>query len=363
MKIERIEAIPVRLPYRTPVHFALGVLTSAEHVVLRVHASNGIVGVAEAMPRPMIYGETIASVVGAVESVISPLLCNHDVSHGFDLRRRLKNVAGNNTLLGALDIALWDIASREMGLPLWKVLGGDGGALDVNGAIGMGEIDAIVRAALEQTATYGLKGFLIKVGGDLAHDMAMCRALRDALPHAVLHADANHSYMPTDAVKFARCAADIGMAWIEEPVAFGVAGRDWYRQHTSVPTSTDETTPDLFSVARAVVSGETQIVALKVARTGITESMQISGLCEALGAGLWIHTQGDSDIGNYASLQFAALGPQHRRYTSTIAFSTITLGDQLVTTPLEIKNGQMVAPNSPGVGCELDLDKLKHYSI
>ena len=46
MKIERIEAIPVRLPYRTPVHFALGVLNSAEHVVIRVYADNGIVGVA-----------------------------------------------------------------------------------------------------------------------------------------------------------------------------------------------------------------------------------------------------------------------------------------------------------------------------
>ena len=363
MKIERIEATPVRLPYRTAMHFAAGVLTSAEHVVLKVYADNGIVGVAEAMPRSMVYGETIASVVGAVESLISPLLCNQEISHGFELRRRLKNVAGNNTLLGALDVTLWDIASREMGLPVWRVLGGDGGAIDVNGAIGMGETDEIVRTALEQTVTYGLKGFAIKVGGDLAHDMAVCRALRDALPHAVLHADANHGYIPTDAVEFARCAADIGMAWIEEPLAFGVAGRDWYRQQTNVPTCTDETTPDLFSVARAVVSGEAQIVALKVARTGITESTQISGLCEALGAGIFIHSQGDSDIGTYASLQFAALGPQNRRYPSTIAFSTTTLRDQLVTTPIEIKNGQMVAPDSPGVGCELDEDKLKYYSI
>ena len=363
MRINRIEATPVRLPYRAPMHFASGSLTAAEHVVLKVHADNGIVGVAEAMPRSMVYGETIASIVGAVESLISPLLCNQEISHGFDLRRRLKNVAGNNTLLGALDVALWDIAAREMGLPVWKVLGGDGGAIEVNGAIGMGEADEIVRTALEQTATYGLKGFAIKVGGDLAHDMQVCQALRNALPHAVLHADGNHGYIPTDATKFARFAADIGMAWIEEPVAFGVAGRDWYRRQTTVPTATDETTSDLVSVARAVVSGETQIVAVKVARTGITESTQISGLCEALGAGVFIHSQGDSDIGTYASLQFAALGPQNRHYTSTIAFSTTTLKDQLVTTPIEIRNGTMVAPDSPGVGCELDEDKLRHYAM
>jgi L-Ala-D/L-Glu epimerase len=82
-----------------------------------------------------------------------------------------------------------------------------------------------------------------------------------------------------------------------------------------------------------------------------------------MGAGVFIHSQGDSDLGNYASLQFAALGPQNRHYTSTIAFSNTTLRDQLVTKPIEIKNGQMAAPLGVGVGCELDEEKLKHYSM
>jgi L-Ala-D/L-Glu epimerase len=363
VKIERIEATPVRLPYRRPVRFGLGELTSAEHVVLRVYLEDGTVGLGEAVPRPMIYGETIASVMGAVETLIRPRLCGRDVQQGFDTQRRLRNIVGNNTLLGAIDVALWDAAARSLGTPLWKILGGDGGDIQVSGSIGLGDKDESVKTALDLAETFGLESFLIKVGEDLEHDMIVCQAIRTALPHVILHADANHGYMPSDAVKFAAFAQDIGISWIEEPVALGATGREWYQSKATVPTMTDETSPDLVSVARACMAGQCQIISLKIARTGITESLQISGLSEGLGIGLQVSTQGDSDVGTCASLQFIALGPQNRRYPSTIAYSPTVLGNQVTTVPLEVKGGRMMAPEGPGIGCDIDEEKLQQYAI
>ena len=61
MKINRIEAIPFAIPYRKPLRFASGEVHVAEHVLVRVHTDDGVVGVAEAPPRPFTYGETQAS--------------------------------------------------------------------------------------------------------------------------------------------------------------------------------------------------------------------------------------------------------------------------------------------------------------
>jgi L-alanine-DL-glutamate epimerase-like enolase superfamily enzyme len=74
MKIVRIEAIPFAIPYRKPLRFASGEVHSADHVLVRVHSDDGVVGVAEAPPRPYTYGETQASIVAVIEQVFAPEL-------------------------------------------------------------------------------------------------------------------------------------------------------------------------------------------------------------------------------------------------------------------------------------------------
>ena len=56
MKIERIEAIPYAIPYARPLKFASGEVTSAEHVLIRIHTDSGLIGVADTPPRPYTYG-------------------------------------------------------------------------------------------------------------------------------------------------------------------------------------------------------------------------------------------------------------------------------------------------------------------
>ena len=67
MKIVKVEAIPFAIPYRKPLRFASGEVHAAEHVLVRVHTDDGIVGVAEAPPRPFTYGETHAGIVAVID--------------------------------------------------------------------------------------------------------------------------------------------------------------------------------------------------------------------------------------------------------------------------------------------------------
>lgn len=72
MKITAVEVIPFAIPYVKPLKFASGEVRTADHVLVRVHTDDGIVGVAEAPPRPFTYGETQASIVAVVEQIFAP---------------------------------------------------------------------------------------------------------------------------------------------------------------------------------------------------------------------------------------------------------------------------------------------------
>ena len=71
MKITKIEAIPYTIPYRKPLRFASGEVRAAEHVLVRVHTDDGVVGTADAPPRPFTYGETQAGVIAAIDGLFA----------------------------------------------------------------------------------------------------------------------------------------------------------------------------------------------------------------------------------------------------------------------------------------------------
>lgn len=74
MKITQVEAIPFAIPYRKPLRFASGEVNTADHVLVRVHTEDGVVGVAEAPPRPYTYGETQESIVAVIRKIFAPEL-------------------------------------------------------------------------------------------------------------------------------------------------------------------------------------------------------------------------------------------------------------------------------------------------
>jgi L-alanine-DL-glutamate epimerase-like enolase superfamily enzyme len=74
MKITAVEAIPFAIPYVKPLKFASGEVHTADHVLVRVHTDDGVVGVAEAPPRPFTYGETQAGIVAVIEQLFAPAL-------------------------------------------------------------------------------------------------------------------------------------------------------------------------------------------------------------------------------------------------------------------------------------------------
>src|SRR4051812_37028982 len=101
MRIDSIEVTPFSVTLRRPVVFATGQLTAAEHVLIRVRTSDGVVGSAEATPRPMVYGETVASVCEAMSQMIGPAVLEMCTGEIGQPPHRPRNVIGNPTAKAA----------------------------------------------------------------------------------------------------------------------------------------------------------------------------------------------------------------------------------------------------------------------
>jgi L-Ala-D/L-Glu epimerase len=115
MKITEIEAIPFAIPYTKPLKFASGEVHVAEHVLVRVHTDEGVVGVAEAPPRPFTYGETQASIVAVIEGIFAPQVVGLDLMEREQIHARLARTVGNPTAKSSLDMAIWDAMARCLG--------------------------------------------------------------------------------------------------------------------------------------------------------------------------------------------------------------------------------------------------------
>ncbi|MBL8222880.1 MAG: hypothetical protein JNL62_26815, partial [Bryobacterales bacterium] len=127
MKITRIETIPVRVPIRPEfqIQGALGSHTESPFVVLRVHTDEGITGLGEVSCTAIWSGEDATTAVHLIAAYLEPVLVGEDPRDverlTFQMRRAL---AGNPFTKSGIEIALWDILGKSVGLPVYRLLGG-----------------------------------------------------------------------------------------------------------------------------------------------------------------------------------------------------------------------------------------------
>ena len=164
MKITAVEAIPFAIPYVKPLKFASGEVHTADHVLVRVHTDDGIVGVAEAPPRPFTYGETQTGIVAVVSQLFAPQVIGLTLAEREVAGSRLARTIGNPTAKAALDMAMWDALGRTVELPVSGLLGGFTDRMCVSHMLGFDEPSAMVAEAERIRDTYGINTFKVKVG-------------------------------------------------------------------------------------------------------------------------------------------------------------------------------------------------------
>jgi L-Ala-D/L-Glu epimerase len=363
MRITDVEAIPYTLPVARVARFASGAIPRADLVLVRVHTDEGLVGQAEAQPRPYTYGETQASIVAAVRDWLSPALEGLDPLRIELAHERCAALEGNLVARGSVDLALWDLAGQVLGRPCRELLGGYADDIAAAHMVSYDEPAAMAAEALEYRDRFGIRTFKVKVGRDVGLDVAACAAIRDAVPEAELYVDANRGWSLEQALRAGDALAELGIVAIEEPIAVDdTAGRRRLAERWRVPLVGDESCTSLARTARALDEGAVRMVSVKAARTGFTESRRIVALCQARSVPVVVGSQYEGAVGVLATAALApALAATAQRAAEVMNYTD--LADDLLADPIEVRDGRLKAPDAPGLGIEIDGDKLAHYRV
>lgn len=363
MKITRVEAIPFTIPYTKPLRFASGEVHAAEHVLVRVHTDDGVVGVAEAPPRPFTYGETQAGIIAIIDSIFAPQVTGLTLLEREVAQARLARTVGNPTAKAALDMAMWDALGKTLDLPVSELLGGYTDRLKVSHMLGFEEPSAMVAEAERMLETYGISTFKVKVGRrPVGLDTAVVRALRERFGDAVdLYVDGNRGWTASESLRAMREMADLDLLFAEELCpADDVLGRRWLVEHVDLPFIADESVVTPAEVTREVLGGSATAISIKTARTGFTGSQRVHHLAEGLGVEIVMGNQIDGQVGTACTLAFGAAFQLTSRRAGELS-NFLDMSDDLLTRPLQIHDGELVVSDAAGIGVEIDPDKLDHY--
>ena len=325
--------------------------------------TRGLTGIAEAPPRPTIYGESLRSIVAAVEDWFGPAVMGLDPFETEKVLERFERWVGNPTARAAVEMALTDIKAQAAGVPVYKLLGGWTDKVPVCVRVPTGDAEAVTRSCVSFRDRYGIVTFKIKVGMKHREDVATLRAVRETLgPSVRLCPDANQGYDPQTAIRVLRAIEELDVTLLEEPCRIdNDRGRLQVARATTVPLMGDESCTNLAEVRRQLALGVVSVISIKVARTGFAISQRIAHLCEAESVVNLCGTQADSSIGVICGAHFAA-SCRNVTLASELTGFLDMVDDLLVETP-RIENGMIQLSERPGLGIRVDEAKLKQYRI
>lgn len=239
---------PLSDPLRQAAEVRLRRVTHADHVLVRVHTAGGLVGVADAPPRPFTYGETQAGIVAVIDGIFAPQLVGLDADRRAVAHARMHRTVGNPAAKAAVDMAVWDVLAQAWGTTVNRALGGFTDRMRVCHMLGFDAPAAMAQEASAIRDRYGITTFKVKVGRrPIDLDVDVVRALRNTLgDKAELYIDGNRGWTPSESLRALDMLADAGLTLAEELCpADDVLGRRRLVANCRIPFVGDEsvTTP------------------------------------------------------------------------------------------------------------------------
>jgi glucarate dehydratase len=353
-RIARVEAWPVNVPLEATYLMSSGVVPGISRTVVRVTTDDRVVGLGEATSpsdADRLRGELGQTFVGREAGDVLEELGRFEpapVEHRGDAKVLISNP------LAGIEIALWDIAAREAGVPLYDLLGGA-----VRTEVPFSEYFAY-RPGLEETPVdvaafcarmveqHDSPMFEGKVGvHPVEQDGALVREVRAAIgPERELRLDANMGWRLETAKRALALLEPFDIANMEEPVRFFTEMAE-LRRESKISFSAH--TPDV-ALAASLGAPDTLVLGLGFCG-GIAGTRRFIAACEAAGIGFWFYS-GDLGIATATYLHVAAATPYLDRPSQSLL--RWTTEDVIAGGPFQPEKGFVTVPTAPGLGVDLD---------
>ena len=369
MKITGLEAIPVEVGVKSaddpdgiaPYVTNHGQVETVERVLVKLDTEGGITGWGEM--RATLSPEATKVVL---EHDVAPELVGRSVweieSFVDEFFFEYLNV---NPFLGGVEMAMWDALGKHLGAPVHQLLGGKcTDRVPFAYCVGIMSLDDS-REHARRAEERGYEVLKTKAGRDWRQDVARIEAMHDEVDGRLeFRLDPNQGWNFEDAVRVGAKLEDAGiyLQYMEQPIridSFGTFKRLRERLRTPICANEDMYFPrNLLEMGKqdAIDAGVVDIVP----SGGILGMKRLAGIASDLGISLSHHCGFDLGVKTAAVLHAVSTTPAINLPPDTVYYAW---EDDVVTDPFTIENGTIAVPDAPGLGVDVDPDKLEAYRI
>ncbi|HTN73374.1 MAG TPA: enolase C-terminal domain-like protein [Methylomirabilota bacterium] len=383
MKITKIETIPIRLPTRRVHQWANLTTPIGVYVIIKLYTDDGLVGLGEA---PVLkdwggdhgkyFGETPQTTAHIIHDILAPALKDQDPRRFENIHALMdKAVKGYPYCKAAIDAALYDVAGKALDVPSYQLLGGlFRDRIPVAHSLGLMEIDKAVDEA-RQAIAEGIKTIKLKGGIDQKRDVELVKQIRQAIgPDLNICVDANQGYpTPKVAVKIVKAMEEYGLFYMEQPVE-GIDQMAAVARRVDTPIMADESAWTPEDVIEIIQKKAADIISIYTTKPGgMFKAKKVAAVAEAAGLKCNVNGSVETGVGNAANVHLAAstgvvtmgcvVPVSSPKEKAKPGIAGIYYQDDIITEPFSFDDGDIIVSSKPGLGVELDEDKLKHYRL
>ena len=372
MKIVDLRATTVSVPLEAPLRHANGAHWGRFiRTIVEVICDNGVVGLGEMGGG----GESAeAAILG-----LRPYLTGHDPLQLEQLRWKIMNPVGSlynarAQLHAAVEMACMDAAGKTLGIRACDLLGGavreeipfasylffrHRNAVTSKG--GETTADEIVAHARDLKRCHGFATHKLKAGVfPPAHEIEVYQALAAAFPRDRLRIDPNSVWTVEEAIHVGRAIINLNNDYFEDP-CWGLEGMRRLRQFVPIPTATNAVVVNLEQLAQSIRHDLVDVVLLDTTFWGgLRQAHKAGTVLETFQYGASVHSSGELGI-QLASMLHLGAALANIGFAADAHYHHLT-DDIIKGGPLQYRNGCIALPKGPGLGVELDHDKLAEYA-
>jgi D-galactarolactone cycloisomerase len=375
MKIKKIEVFSLKDKLNKSFYFSQWEYKERKICLVKITTEDGISGWGEG------YGP--ADVLAAGVKYLSQFVIGQNPLNSeliWDtLYRRTLDYARSGILMAAvsaIDVAVWDLKGKILGLPVHQLLGGKKRDTIFPYATGLyfREEKDLAKALADEAIKYkelGYRSVKMKVGLSIKEDIKIVSAVRNAIGDDIeLMIDANHAFNLREAIYLSKALEDFKISWFEEPVS-----PEFYEQHaelrakTNIPVATGECEYLRYGFHRLLKNNSADILQPDIcACGGFSEAKKIATLASTYGVEIIPHTWG-TYVAISAAMHFVAnlecIPGRLKMPKCTLEHDRTNNGlrDNVTFPDFEIKNGMLTVSDKPGLGVEIDEEAMQEYLV
>ncbi len=360
LTIRQVELYKLSIPLKEPFTTSLGTDYSAENVLIKIITNEGITGFGECSPYMPINGESQDTCFIVGQYFAKALIGKDPLQIEACISLMDKIIYGNSSIKSAVDIALYDIASQQAGMPLYKFIGGENNKTIITDyTVSIGEPQKMALDAMKIKAE-GYPAIKIKLGKNGKTDVERIKAIREAVGNEIpLRIDANQGWEVEEAIETLQALAVYAIQHCEEPIArWNFMRLPEVKKASPIPIMADESCSDEHDAERLIQIKACDYFNIKLGKSGgIFKALKMARLAEAANIHLQVGAMVESRLAMTAFAHFALCSPMIEHYDFDTALMFIE--DPVTGGIVYEKNGVVKVPEVIGLGATIDEGWLK----